>query len=635
MAELVDVTYTESGTFTAPESGSYMLRVWGMGAYLTPPINYAIKAGCGGGYVLGLIRLYKGQQLSISIPPATSSSGNSVAIRDLLSDAYYVIIAQSTLYQNYNSAANSRDEYGALGSINVAPARVESPYIMQPDPPIITDLTGAFGGTGGPTPDGRASSGEQVVDGSFTPGRGYGYGIISQYGDADKEPGPRAVHIQTLRVDPEGEPPINAMPIRDIPIGEECTINIDGQPYEFIVVERERPSMLYDAVWDNTTALMMKDCYTTMPVGSNNSYSSSSIDTWLNGTLVPLFDAYTLSHMVQVKIPYRQGGGGGTTVVSGDSGLSVRAFLPSARELGLITSNTPEDGTAFEYFMSANNSTRVANYNDAPTSYWLRSPEVGGTSTTSQGYIWEDGTLAFQAASNTLGIRPIIILQNDTRVETNYTEIGDGMGFLDSAGLSRVMNTLKTKTDARYVPVTRTVNGKVLSSNITLTAADVGALTTATLPPETDPTVPAWAKASLPAAGLLKGGSTITAAAEGTDYVGISANDSGKALPERISSPIRMVTASTTLTLADAGRCILVNSTSARTVTIPLNANVAYPVGTEIEIMQQGTGAVTIAATSGVTIVCSATERTIKAQYDSVFIKQIATNTWQLSGMVG
>ena len=51
-----------------------------------------------------------------------------------------------------------------------------------------------------------------------------------------------------------------------------------------------------------------------------------------------------------------------------------------------------------------------------------------------------------------------------------------------------------TAADVGAVPTSRTINGKALSSNITLTAADVGALSTFT---ESDPTVPAWAKASV------------------------------------------------------------------------------------------------------------------------------------------
>lgn len=122
---------------------------------------------------------------------------------------------------------------------------------------------------------------------------------------------------------------------------------------------------------------------------------------------------------------------------------------------------------------------------------------------------------------------------------------------------------------------------------------------------------------------------------EGTDYVGISANDSGKAKPERISAPIRTeVTGNVTLALADAGRFIPVNSSSAITVTIPTNSSVAFPIGTEIEIYRRGSGTVTLGVSS-LTIECMSEARTIKDRYTSVVIKKLDTDTWNIQGNVG
>jgi len=52
-----------------------------------------------------------------------------------------------------------------------------------------------------------------------------------------------------------------------------------------------------------------------------------------------------------------------------------------------------------------------------------------------------------------------------------------------------------TASEVGAVPSSRTVNGKQLSANVVLTAADVGAIAQ-----EADPTVPAWAKAANPPA---------------------------------------------------------------------------------------------------------------------------------------
>lgn len=128
---------------------------------------------------------------------------------------------------------------------------------------------------------------------------------------------------------------------------------------------------------------------------------------------------------------------------------------------------------------------------------------------------------------------------------------------------------------------------------------------------------------------------TNTTYTEGTDYVGISANDSNKAKPERISAPIRTeVTDNVTLALADAGRFVPVNSSSNYTVTIPTNSAVAFPVGTEIEIYRRGSGTVTLGVT-GLTIECSSAARTIKDRYTSVVLKKLDTDTWNIQGNVG
>ena len=122
---------------------------------------------------------------------------------------------------------------------------------------------------------------------------------------------------------------------------------------------------------------------------------------------------------------------------------------------------------------------------------------------------------------------------------------------------------------------------------------------------------------------------------EGTDYVGIDPNNSGKAKPERISAPIRTeVTGNITLALADAGRFIPVNSSSDYTVTIPTNSAVAFPIGTEIEIYRRGSGTVTLGVT-GLSIECSSAARTIKDRYTSVVLKKLDTDTWNIQGNVG
>lgn len=91
-------------------------------------------------------------------------------------------------------------------------------------------------------------------------------------------------------------------------------------------------------------------------------------------------------------------------------------------------------------------------------------------------------------------------------------------------------------------------------------------------------------------------------------------------------------TASYTLALTDGDKVVEMTSTSATTVTVPPNASVAFPIGASIEIARMGTGSVTIAQGSGVTIVSRGGLRAVGNQYSSVTVRKNATNNWHLVG---
>lgn len=86
-----------------------------------------------------------------------------------------------------------------------------------------------------------------------------------------------------------------------------------------------------------------------------------------------------------------------------------------------------------------------------------------------------------------------------------------------------------------------------------------------------------------------------------------------------------------TLVLGDAGKIIEVDNASSITVTIPTNASVAYPVGTQITILQTGAGQITVSGPSGGTL--NATPGTkLRAQWSSATLLKRATDTWVLIG---
>lgn len=94
-------------------------------------------------------------------------------------------------------------------------------------------------------------------------------------------------------------------------------------------------------------------------------------------------------------------------------------------------------------------------------------------------------------------------------------------------------------------------------------------------------------------------------------------------------------TASFTFALTDAQSAMTRanHATVAITATVPLNATVAFPIGSVIHLCQWGAAAVTIAATEGVTINQPASKTLVVAeQYGVVRLWKQATNTWLLSG---
>ena len=78
------------------------------------------------------------------------------------------------------------------------------------------------------------------------------------------------------------------------------------------------------------------------------------------------------------------------------------------------------------------------------------------------------------------------------------------------------------------------------------------------------------------------------------------------------------------------------NVASANTLTVPLNSSVAFPVGTQITVLQTGAGATSIVVTAGVTLNATpqgtANRANLRAQWSSVTLIKRATNTWVAIG---
>jgi hypothetical protein len=87
-----------------------------------------------------------------------------------------------------------------------------------------------------------------------------------------------------------------------------------------------------------------------------------------------------------------------------------------------------------------------------------------------------------------------------------------------------------------------------------------------------------------------------------------------------------------TLVLTDSAKFVTLSNASAITATIPPNSSVAFPTGTQVNLMQLGAGQVTVAAGSGVTLRSAGTLVKTSAQYAVATLLKIDTDTWVLVG---
>jgi len=88
-----------------------------------------------------------------------------------------------------------------------------------------------------------------------------------------------------------------------------------------------------------------------------------------------------------------------------------------------------------------------------------------------------------------------------------------------------------------------------------------------------------------------------------------------------------------TLALDDVSRVVEMDNTIANTVTIPTNAQVPFPIGTQIMVTQYGTGPTSFAPFDGtVTLNSSTGSRTINAQWSAATVLKVAANQWYLLG---
>ena len=206
----------------------------------------------------------------------------------------------------------------------------------------------------------------------------------------------------------------------DLEIGQTIQLNVGGKAWDWLVVNQGLPSSIYDDSC-NGTWLLMKDIYEELGWDSTNvnDYANSTIQSYLNGNFLNLFDGNVKDAVKRAKIPYRAGSGYDKTVTSGANGLPVKVFLLSSTEVNIVNGYEPtNEGACLSYFsgtaQNGNDTKRVANYNGSATSWWLRSPQCSYSSGSTSAIVSNrSGNWYYYSCQNFRGVRPALILPSD------------------------------------------------------------------------------------------------------------------------------------------------------------------------------------------------------------------------------
>ena len=238
----------------------------------------------------------------------------------------------------------------------------------------------------------------------------------------------------------------------DVAVGTVVKVKESGKQAEFIVIQQGSPSSAYVG-FDNGTVLHRKTIHSEGTYGSNNSYSSSELHSWGNGPYLNSIDENIRNEILPVKIPYRPGSGYGSSVYSGNNGLSCKVFSLSAVEFNDTGIGAPPEGAAMEYFKTGGDARRQRG-----GKWWSRSPVTDRDYDNYAHYVYEQGFVNGSAGANrstySHGRCPAFVLpqslyvQDDGTIITNAPPTAPGSITADNViGNQQATITLTAATD--------------------------------------------------------------------------------------------------------------------------------------------------------------------------------------------
>lgn len=210
-------------------------------------------------------------------------------------------------------------------------------------------------------------------------------------------------------------------------------------------------------------------------------------------------------------------------------------------------------------------------------------------------------------------------------------------------GLSYTGNTLNVNVDASSIEINadilRVKAAGITSTMLQSSPALAGTPTTPTAAPGTSTTqVASTAFVSVADALLAPLASPTFTGIPAAPTASLTTNTTQLATTAFVQSVVAtssfnaQVGTTYTFALSDAGITVTCTNASPILATIPLNSTVAFPVGSNIDVIQGGAGKVTFTPAGGVTLKSLAGNLSISGQNAGITLRKEATDTWYVLG---